>query len=73
VELEVSEAAVLAIAQKAIKLNTGARGLRAIIEGIMLDIMYKIPSDPNILKVTVTGETIEGGKPEIVKKNEMSA
>ena len=53
VDLEFSEEAIRHVAQKAIKLNTGARGLRTIIENSMLDIMYKVPSDKTISKVVV--------------------
>ena len=66
VQLEFSESALEAIAEKAIKKDTGARALRAIIEEFMLDIMYEIPKDDNIGKVTITREYIEGvGGPEI--------
>jgi len=53
VELEFKEEAVEFVAQKAIKLNTGARGLRTIIESSMLDVMYKVPSDKTIKKIIV--------------------
>lgn len=53
VELEFDDAALRAIAQKAIELNTGARGLRSILEGALLDLMYEIPSDKTISKVVV--------------------
>jgi ATP-dependent Clp protease ATP-binding subunit ClpX len=66
VQLEFSESALEAIAEKAIKKDTGARALRAIIEEFMMDIMYEIPRDDNIGKVTITKEYIEGiGGPEI--------
>jgi ATP-dependent Clp protease ATP-binding subunit ClpX len=66
VQLEFSESALEAIAEKAIKKDTGARALRAIIEEFMLDIMYEIPKDDNIGKVTITREYIAGtGGPEI--------
>lgn len=60
VDLEFDESAYEAIAEKAIKKNTGARALRAIIEEFMLDIMYEIPKDDNIGRVTITREYIEG-------------
>ncbi len=53
VELEFTEEALKAIADEAIKRKTGARGLRAIIEDIMIDIMFEIPSDENISKVII--------------------
>ena len=60
VKLEFSEEALEAIAEKAMKKDTGARALRSIIEEFMLDIMYEIPKDDNIGKVTITREYIEG-------------
>ena len=69
VTLEFDEDAIRAIAQKAIKLNTGARGLRSILEQSMLDVMYDIPSDSEIEKIVITRDTIEAGeRPFIVKK-----
>ena len=53
-------AALEAIAEKAMEKDTGARALRAIIEEFMLDIMYEIPKDDNIGQVTITREYIEG-------------
>ncbi len=60
VKLEFDDQALEAIADKAIKKDTGARALRAIIEEFMLDIMYEIPKDDNIGRVTITREYIEG-------------
>ncbi|CAI3510936.1 ATP-dependent Clp protease ATP-binding subunit ClpX [Enterococcus cecorum] len=66
-ELEFEREALEAIAQKAIERNTGARGLRSIIEGIMLDVMFEIPSDDTIEKVIITKEAaLEEGKPKII-------
>lgn len=59
VKLEFEDEALGAIAEKALKKKTGARALRAIIEEFMLDIMYEIPKDDNIGKVTITREYIE--------------
>lgn len=57
------------VARLAIERNTGARGLRSIIEATMRDVMFDVPSDKNIAKVVITKETVDGtGKPEIVKK-----
>ncbi len=58
VELEFADEALSEIAKEAIKRNTGARGLRAIIEGIMLDVMYELPSREDIKKCVVTKETV---------------
>ena len=60
VKLEFDDSALAAIAEKAIKKDTGARALRAIIEEFMLDIMYEIPKDDNIGQVTITRAYIEG-------------
>ena len=66
VKLTFDDGAVEAIAKKAMENDTGARALRAIIEEYMLDIMYEIPKDENIGKVTITREYIEGtGSPLI--------
>lgn len=60
VKLEFTDEALEAIAEKAMKRDTGARALRSIIEEFMLDIMYEIPKDDNIGRVTITREYIEG-------------
>ena len=66
VDLEFDDGALEAIAEKAMEKDTGARALRAIIEEFMLDIMYEIPKDENIGRVTITKEYIEGcGGPKI--------
>ncbi|MBP1743320.1 MAG: ATP-dependent Clp protease, ATP-binding subunit ClpX [Firmicutes bacterium] len=66
VELEFSEDALQAIAEEAMKRNTGARGLRAIIEDTMKDIMFEIPSREEIAKVIVTKDTVEKKVPELI-------
>ena len=58
VELEFEQEALELIVEKAIERNTGARGLRSIIEEIMRDIMYDIPSNPKIAKCVITKETV---------------
>ena len=60
VKLDFNDDALTAIAEKAMKKDTGARALRAIIEEFMLDIMYEIPKDDSIGQVTITREYIEG-------------
>lgn len=60
VELEFDEEGLREIARKAIERKTGARGLRAIIEAIMLNIMYDVPSRPDIKKVTITKDAVTG-------------
>ena len=70
VKLEFTKEALLAIADKAIKRGTGARGLRAIIEEIMGDVMYEIPSEPSITRVVVTEEAVEDSKCVLVEREE---
>ncbi len=72
VELEFTKEALSAIAEKAIKRGTGARGLRAIIEGIMGNVMYEIPSDKTITKVIVTREAVEGKEVTIEREKAAS-
>ncbi len=68
VTLEFTDEALKAIAQKALDRKTGARGLRSIVEGILTPLMYSIPSDPTIEKVTITDSVVnEGSDPELVK------
>ncbi len=69
VKLVFDDSALRAIAKKALKKETGARALRAIIEEFMLDIMYEIPKDDNIGTVTITGDYINGtGGPVIEQR-----
>src|SRR4051794_4444545 len=58
VELEFTEDAITAIADKAMERGTGARGLRAIIEEVLLNVMYEVPSREDVAKVVVTGEVV---------------
>ena len=68
VELKFSDEAISAIAEKAVQRKTGARGLRSIMEDLMTDIMYDIPSDEAISDVEITKAVVdEGAKPEITK------
>ena len=68
VELEFTEGSLNAMVDKAIERKTGARGLRSIMEDTMRDIMYDIPSDPKIVKCTITEETVkEHASPELVR------
>jgi len=67
VELTFTDDALEAIAEKAIKRKTGARGLRAIMESVMLDVMYDIPTMGNVEKCVVNGDVVEkGAKPVLV-------
>ena len=62
VELEITDEAIKAVADKAKERKTGARGLRSIMENLMTDIMYEIPSNKDIAKVIITEETVLNGK-----------
>lgn len=69
VEVEFTDNAIACVAKKSIELKTGARGLRQILEDAMLDIMYSIPSNPNIVKVVIDEKVItKQGKPKIIEK-----
>ena len=69
VKLTVEEDAVREIAQTAIRLKTGARGLRTIIESVMTEVMYKIPSEENVEEVVITKECLtSGASPKLVYK-----
>ena len=76
VELSFEKEALQMIAQQAIKRNTGARGLRAILEQLMLDIMYEVPQTPEMKTCRITREMVEAGQadlPEISPENELKA
>ena len=75
VELEFNQDAIEAIAEKTMERKTGARGLRAIMEETMMDLMYKIPSDESITKCTITKDTVMGDAPALLTctGNEKSA
>lgn len=67
VELEFQDEALETVARKSLERKTGARGLRAIMEHTLMDLMYKTPSDDTIRKCIVTKEAVEGtGEPEII-------
>ena len=71
VELEFEDEAIGAIVDKAIERNTGARGLRSIIEEVMRDVMFDIPSNPKIEKCAITkGTVLEGKEPNLVINEE---
>ncbi len=63
VDLEFTDEALRAVAKKTIERKSGARGLRSVMEEILIPIMYQVPSDPTIVKVTITPETVAGGEP----------
>lgn len=68
VELTFEEDAIDAIATQAFEHKTGARGLRSIMEKIMMDTMYEIPSDESIETCIITKEAVEGGKPTTIRR-----
>lgn len=69
VKLEFEDAALEAVAAKALERNTGARGLRSIMEEIMLELMYEIPSEENLAKVIITADCVgNNAKPKMIYK-----
>lgn len=71
VELEFEPEALEAVADKAIEMKIGARGLRSVMEGAMTDVMYTVPSDPSIGKVVVTAESVKGlEQPKVIRINQ---
>lgn len=68
VELEITSDALAAVAQRALERKTGARGLRAIMEDLMLDVMFDIPSDDTVRKCTIGKECVTDGKPPKLKR-----
>ncbi len=73
VDLEFTPEALEAIAGRAVERGIGARGLRAILEEVMTRIMYDVPSDPEVVKVTITAACIRGeAAPEILRDPEHS-
>ena len=68
VELVVTDDAMEVIAELAMERKTGARGLRSVIEKIMLDVMYEIPSRDNVNRCTITGDIVREGKAPLLEK-----
>lgn len=66
VDLEFETGALSAIAEKAIERNTGARGLRSIIEEVMMDVMFEVPSMANVTKVVITEEAVRGTEEPLI-------
>ena len=67
VELEFAPGALEAVADKAIEMKIGARGLRSVMEGVMTDVMYTVPSDSTVSKVVITADCVKNGTaPEII-------
>jgi ATP-dependent Clp protease ATP-binding subunit ClpX len=65
VELEVTPEALKAMSEQAIKRKTGARGLRSVIESVLLDTMYELPSVKNIAKVIIDADCVNGKHPPV--------
>ena len=73
-ELEFSDDAIEAIADSALERNTGARGLRSILETLLLDVMFEVPSNDDIATVRVTAATVRGEeRPELITRTEIEA
>lgn len=70
VDLEFTDDALVAVAQKTLERKTGARGLRSIMEAILMPLMYQVPSDYTIEKVVITKDTVENGEPPQITYNE---
>jgi ATP-dependent Clp protease ATP-binding subunit ClpX len=73
VRLRYTEGALKSIAAKAIKRKAGARGLRAILEEIMLDVMYEIPSDKSITECVINEDVIQRGERPVIIYEKQSA
>ncbi len=70
VALEYDAEALKAIADKAVEMDIGARGLRSIMEGIMTQVMYQVPSDKTIKRVIITAECVtDGAEPAVIREN----
>ena len=69
VELEIEDDAMVKIAEKAIERKTGARGLRSIMEGLMTDVMFEIPSRQDVRKCVITKDTVDGAAPPALVLN----
>ena len=70
VDLEFEDEALGKIADKAITMEIGARGLRSVMEGVMTDLMYSVPSDPTIAKITITAASVDGTEPPRIEHRE---
>jgi ATP-dependent Clp protease ATP-binding subunit ClpX len=65
VELNFTDEALHAIARKTIERKSGARGLRSVMEDLLMPIMYEVPNDATIIRVTIDEDTVEGGEPHL--------
>ncbi|MBE6820637.1 MAG: ATP-dependent Clp protease ATP-binding subunit ClpX [Ruminococcaceae bacterium] len=69
VELDFDLSALEAIAEKALEKKTGARGLRSIIEGVLMSVMYDVPSDPTVERVCITAASVNEGAEPLIERN----
>ena len=69
VELDFDDSSIEAIADKALEKKTGARGLRSIIEGVLMPIMYDVPSDPTVERVCITAACVNDGAEPLIERN----
>jgi len=72
VEIEFTKEALLATAKKAKEAGTGARALRMIVENLLIDLMYDVPSDPTVQKIIIDGETVMGHKEPTIQRESAS-
>ena len=72
VELEFDDGALSAVAEKTLEKKTGARGLRSIMESVLLPVMYEVPGDKTIEKVIFTADSVKNGAPPELVKNKNS-
>ncbi len=73
IELEITDGALVEIAKKALQQKTGARGLRAIVEGILMDVMFEVPSETDVSKIIVTEDTVINNTAPVVEKGRKTA
>ena len=73
VELEFTQDALLAIAHKAKEAGTGARALRMIVENLLIDLMYTIPSDDTVKKVTISADVVNGSAEPTITRNDLAS
>ena len=69
VELEFDDSALEAVADKALEKKTGARGLRSIIEGVLMPVMYDVPSDTTVERVCITAASVNDGAQPLIERN----
>ena len=68
-ELAFTDEALREIAKETLKRRTGARGLRSVMEGVLSPLMYEVPSDYTVEKITITSETVLQGAPPEIERN----